>query len=189
MGVGRGRREQQEKGPRVGPAGEEGGRSAPVPAWAGWPGHLPLWLKLWMGSGVPLRRALDSQLSWQHAPPPTSLGPPSQQIVCGGGRCSKPPIPGALPQPCWTWPGPQGCSGGPAAPPTLGHPVGGQSAREGVDSGPRGWCPFGMPCSWTVSAQLCAPLSRVCGQMRLPSAFRTSCLQRGSGSQPGVSSY
>lgn len=85
VGVGRGRREQQEKGPRVGPVGEEGGRIAPVPAWAGWPGHLPLWLKLWMGSGVPLRRALDSQLSWQHAPPPTSLGPPSQQIVGGAG--------------------------------------------------------------------------------------------------------
>lgn len=30
VGVGRGRREQQEKGPRVGPAGEEGGRSAPI---------------------------------------------------------------------------------------------------------------------------------------------------------------
>lgn len=90
VGVGRGRREQQEKGPRVGPVGEEGGRIAPVPAWAGWPGHLPRWLKLWMGSGVPLRRALDSQLSWQHAPPPTSLGPPSQQIVGGGGAQSHP---------------------------------------------------------------------------------------------------
>lgn len=151
------------------------------------------------GASAPLAEALDGVrgatekgpgLSALLATCPTpNLSGTSQPADCGGGQGSKPPIPGALPQPRWTWPGPQGCSGGPAAPPTLGHPVGGQSAREGVDSSPRGWCPFGMPCSWTVSAQLCTPLSRVCGQMRLPSAFRTSCLQRGSGSQPGVSSY
>ena len=95
------------------------------------------------GAGAALRGPCALSSPGNGAPVPAILELESQQI----GRQHKTSCPTRPAEPRQAQrrpqsPDPEGHSGGPTAPPHPGAPGVGQSGHEGVDSGPRQWCPF-----------------------------------------------